>query len=188
MSPDPAPERIDFVTVGPFPEARARDLVARASRRLPLPCRLRRGPGPPVELLAGREGQVDADALLFALEADARAAGGRVVGLTLFDVASPLFTFFFGRARLAGGAAVVSLARLSPAYYGLPDDPERTAERAVTEILHEWGHAEGLPHCENARCVMRAVTDVGALDERGSAFCAECLARLPEDLRPRPSA
>lgn len=178
-------ERTDFVAVGPFPEALARDLVARASRRLPVACRLRRGPGPVVSWLPGRDAQVDADRLLEALEATAD-RDAILVGLTAYDVASPLFTFFFGRARLAGRAALVSTARLNPSYYGLPDDPERAAIRAVTEILHEWGHAAGLRHCTNVRCVMCPVTDVEALDARGSAFCSDCLLGLPKDLRPRP--
>ena len=47
-----------------------------------------------------------------------------IVGVTSLDVGLPIFTFVFGRARQGGSAAVVSLARLEPAFYGLAPDAE----------------------------------------------------------------
>lgn len=176
---------LDFVTVGPFPAALAQDLVARTSRRLPVPCRLLRGPGPAAPRLEGRD-QADADRLLAALEAVAGdgPVGHVLMGLTAQDIGSPLFTFFFGRARLRGRAGLVSVARLAPTFYGLPDDPEVTARRAVIEILHEFGHVAGLTHCDDFGCLMHVTTNVEGLDARGAAYCETCLARLPDDFRP----
>lgn len=177
---------LDFVTVGPFPAALAQDLVARTSRWLPVPCRLLRGPGPAAPRLEGRD-QTDADRLLAALEASAAEGpvGRFLMGLTAHDLGNPLFTFFFGRARLSGRAGLVSVARLTPTFYGLPDDPEVTARRAVIEILHEFGHVAGLTHCDDFGCLMHLTTDVEGLDGRGGTYCEGCLARLPDDVRPR---
>jgi archaemetzincin len=176
---------LDFVTVGPFPPELAQDLVSLTSRRLPLPCRLLRGPGPTAPRIEGRD-QLDADRLLAALEAVAAEslAGHVLMGLTAQDIGSPLFTFFFGRARLRGRAGLVSVARLAPTFYGLPDDPEITAHRAVIEILHEFGHVAGLTHCDDFGCLMHLTTNVEGLDARGSTYCEACLDRLPDDLRP----
>lgn len=130
--------------------------------------------------------QVDADALLASLEARAD-ENGVVVGLTAHDLAIPIFTFVFGRARRNGRAAVVSLARLDPAYYGLPTDQERFAERAVAEVLHELGHVAGLPHCHDAACLMSFAGSVEKVDVRGSDFCTDCARVLPRWLS-RPAA
>jgi len=189
MSPDeeePTTGSLDFVTVGPFPAALAEDLVAHTSRRLPVPCRLLRGPGPATPWIEGRD-QVDADRLLAALETVAADGhpGHVLIGLTAQDIGSPLFTFFFGRARLRGRAGLVSVARLAPTFYGLPDDRETTTRRAVIEILHELGHVAGLTHCDDFGCLMHLATDVEGLDARGATWCDRCLARLPDDLRPR---
>ena len=51
------------------------------------------------------------------------------LGLTEQDLAIPIFTFVFGRARSGGWAAVVSLARLDPTFYGLPSDEDELIRR-----------------------------------------------------------
>jgi archaemetzincin len=100
-------------------------------------------------------------------------------------VGSPLFQYFFGRARLGGRAGLVSTARLTPVFYGLPDDPGVTARRAETEILHEVGHVLGLAHCRDFACLMHVTTDVEGIDARGTSWCDECVRRMPPRLRPR---
>ena len=102
--------------------------------------------------------------------------------LTARDIGSPLFTYFFGRARLHGRAGIVSTARLSPAFHGLPDDEALTLRRAEVEVLHELGHLLGLAHCRDFACLMHVTTDVEALDARGTAFCSACSRRLPPPL------
>jgi archaemetzincin len=156
-------------------------LLAELSRRVHVSCRRVACPtAPPLDRVPGRS-QIDADRWLERLEAHAQ-PGIPLVGVTETDLALPIFTFVFGRARLAGGAAVISLARLRPEFYGLSPDLRLVARRAAAELLHELGHVAGLAHCERPDCLMRFAASVEAADLRGSVFCADCAARLPPGL------
>jgi archaemetzincin len=147
------------------------------SRRVSVPCRLESVLSfEDLPLIEGRQ-QVDADAVLHILEARPRAAGRVVVGLTGLDIGTRIFRFVFGRARRSGDAAVVSLARLDPAFYGMPPDPRLTMHRLATEILHELGHVAGLGHCNDFSCRMHFVANVESLDLRGNGLCRRCKSR-----------
>jgi archaemetzincin len=160
-------------------------LVAELSRHVELPCRTVPAPfDDPAPRVPGRP-EIDADRLLARLEQAPREAGP-LVGLTEADLGLPLFTFVFGRARLGGSAAVVSLARLRPERYGLPADPLLLARRAAAEILHELGHLAGLVHCADRSCLMWFAASVEAADLRGLAFCAGCAAALPHGFARHP--
>jgi archaemetzincin len=134
-----------------------------------------------------RRDQADADALLRQLETTA-AEDGILVGLTSADVATPIFTFVFGLARQGGRAAIVSTARLDPAFYGLPVDDDLRAHRTVLEILHEIGHVVGLAHCPDPSCLMNFAGTVEKVDIRGASFCPSCSLLLPRWIRPKPVA
>lgn len=183
MSTDGTPfpiEGIRVVLLEGLPERLATQVLARLSRRVRVPCRVAASPGGiEPRALPGRE-QVDADHLLAQLESAEIPEGEILLALTGLDLGNPVFTFFFGRARRGGRAALVSLARLSPSFYGLPEDEGATARRAVLEILHEIGHLAGLAHCESWTCLMHFCTDVTAIDNRGTTFCEACSAALPE--------
>lgn len=149
------------------------------SRATRIPCRWQgRVAGSDVPVIEGR-GQVDADAVLEQLEATATEPGVVLIGVTDRDLATPLFTFVFGRARLGGKAAVVSIARLRPEFYGLPPDPGLTVRRCVDEILHEVGHTLGLHHCRDHGCLMHFAADVTTADLRAARLCDDCAALLP---------
>jgi len=173
---------IGFLPLAGLTAPEAERLVAEASAHLTVPCRLFEPP-PGLELatVPGRD-QVDADRLLFRLEATEKLPGTALVGLTGRDLAIPIFTFVFGRARVGGHAAVVSIARLRPEHYGQPPDDALTARRAAAEILHELGHVAGLAHCRDFQCLMHFSTDVEAADLRPLRFCAACAAALPPGL------
>lgn len=182
---DAAAERAEAVVLQPVeltPDGTLEALAERLSRHLELPVHLL----PPAELevrkVAGRE-QLDAGALLEALETGARGQAQLLVGVTSADIAVPVFTFVFGLARQGGAACVVSLARTDPAFYGLPRDRDRRDQRAVCEILHELGHLATLEHCADRGCLMSFAGSVEKVDTRGSRFCAGCTARLPRWLR-----
>jgi archaemetzincin len=154
------------------------DLVARLSRRVHVPCRVDGAVQISPPLLPYRE-QGDADALLANLEAQARSPREVSVAVVALDLAIPIFTFVFGRARQGGAAALVSVARLDPAFYGLPEDRELLTHRALIEIVHELGHVASLVHCPDAACIMSFAGSVERVDVRGTDFCAACAAGLP---------
>jgi archaemetzincin len=175
-------EAVDLVPVGALPPGTLEALAARLSRRVEVACHPL-PPGPlPVRRIPGRD-QLDANALLETLEARATSDSRLLVGVAAEDIAIPVFTFVFGLARQGGGACVVSLARVDPAFYGLPADRERRDERAVAEILHEIGHLASLEHCADRGCLMSFAGSVERVDTRGSRFCGPCAGRLPHWLR-----
>jgi archaemetzincin len=170
---------LQLLVVGPGPPLPSGKLAARLSRRLAIACAARAVEEPAdLARLPGRD-QVDADRLLERIEAWPAAPGAVLVAVTSLDLAIPIFTFVFGRARAGGRAALVSCARLDPLFYGLPPDPELAAGRTVLEVLHELGHVAGLRHCDAALCLMRFAGSVEQVDARGGDFCSRCGSGLP---------
>lgn len=180
-SPNRALTAVELHPLGGLSPDRARTIAARLSRRVGASCRVAEPAVGPAPLLPGRD-QGDADALLAALESHP-AQDAVLLGVTAQDLAIPIFTFVFGRARSGGRAAVVSLARLDPAFYGLPADEDELIRRAVLEALHELGHVARLPHCDQPECLMRFAGSVEKADLRGAEFCDACARELPGWLR-----
>jgi archaemetzincin len=171
---------VHLVPLGTLSLLRAQDLAARLSARIGVACHALALAGElSAGLVPGRE-QVDADALLARLESLSPVPCGVLMGVTPHDVAIPIFTFVFGRARTGGRAALVSLARLDPAFYGLARDDALLTRRAIQEMLHELGHLASLSHCRDAACVMSFAGSAEKIDVRGAAFCCACADRLPD--------
>lgn len=101
-------------------------------------------------------------------------SGERVLGVTACDLYVPVLTFVFGEAQLEGNCAVVSMARLSETFYGLPPREELARARLIKEAVHELGHTFGLQHCKDWQCVMSSSHAVERLDMKGSEFCPSC--------------
>jgi archaemetzincin len=175
-------EAVDLLPVGGLPPATLEALAARLSRRVEVACHVLPPGALPVRRIPNRD-QLDANALLEAVEARANSDSRLLVGVTGEDIAVPVFTFVFGLARQGGRACVVSLARTDPSFYGLPPDPALRDERAVAEVLHEIGHLATLEHCPDRGCVMSFAGNVERVDIRGSRFCPTCAERLPHWLR-----
>ena len=104
--------------------------------------------------------------------------GERVVGIADVDLYAPRLNFVFGEADMTSGAAVVSLYRLRPEYYGFSPDDALFLERTAKEIVHELGHTFGLKHCSNPRCVMRFSNSLADTDVKEAHFCSECRPKI----------
>lgn len=175
-------EAVDLLPIGALPPGTLEHLAVRLSRRVEVVCHVLPPGDLPVRRIPRRD-QLDATALLEAVEARAGSDSRLLVGVTAEDIAVPVFTFVFGLARQGGRACVVSLARTDPAFYGLPPDPVLRDERAVAEMLHEIGHLATLEHCPDRNCLMSFAGNIERADTRGSRFCASCSERLPPWLR-----
>jgi len=97
----------------------------------------------------------------------------RVLGVVDADIFVPELNFVFGEAANPGIAALISLWRLKPEFYGSPPEKEVLAERSVKEAVHEIGHTLGLRHCPRSSCVMHFSNSVFDTD-RKSLFCDDC--------------
>lgn len=123
---------------------------------------------------AGR-GQYRATLLLKSLLEDPQTdRAERVLGVTGIDLFTPVLTYVFGEAQLAGRAAVVSIHRLRPEAYGLAPDPRLLYERLHKEAVHELGHTFGLMHCRSIGCVMRASPYAEEIELKSVGFCDRC--------------
>jgi archaemetzincin len=98
----------------------------------------------------------------------------RILGITEGDLGLPVLTFVFGQAQLDGRAALVSLCRLRPQFYGLAGNPKLLRDRAAKETLHELGHTFGLKHCGVPRCAMALATHIAMVDAKNAGYCEAC--------------
>ena len=103
---------------------------------------------------------------------------GRVLGITDKDLYAEGLNFVFGQAQLNGRAAVLSLCRLNPEFYGEKEDYTLLIKRARKEAIHEIGHTLGLTHCTNPSCVMCFSNTVLDVDKKSEDFCKLCKLRL----------
>lgn len=129
---------------------------------------------PPISVPRGcldaRRGQLKADLLLRRV---ALATERPVLGITDADCYADQLNFVFGIAGLGAGTAMVSLARLRTGALR-----NTFIARAMKEIFHELGHAVGLEHCDNRRCVMSFSNSLAEADAKGERLCAACRQRL----------
>lgn len=97
-----------------------------------------------------------------------------LLGLIDFDIFVPEFNYVFGLADNPGKAALISLNRLKPEFYGENSNFELFMDRALKETVHEVGHTLGLMHCRNKSCVMHFSNSIFDTDVKQSLFCEQC--------------
>jgi archaemetzincin len=106
--------------------------------------------------------------------ADKDKALDQVLGIVDADIFVPRLNFVFGEAECPGKAALVSLWRLRPEFYGKASNMELFLERITKEAMHELGHSLGLRHCSNPFCVMYFSNSIFETDRKQSLFCTKC--------------
>ena len=94
--------------------------------------------------------------------------------VTPVDLYVPRLNFVFGLADVRRRAAVISLARLNPEFYGQRSNPRLLNERALKEAVHELGHLLGLGHCPKPTCIMFFSNTLADTDRKGPGFCPVC--------------
>jgi len=102
----------------------------------------------------------------------------RVLAVTEADLYVPRLNFVFGEALCPGKAAVISLCRLRPEFYGESPNMALFVERSVKEAVHEIGHTFGLGHCNDSACIMFFSNSILDTDRKKLVFCEKCYARL----------
>jgi len=97
-----------------------------------------------------------------------------VLGIADVDLYVPSLNFVFGEADPINRAALISIARLKPSFYGLHNDDDLLLERAGKEAVHELGHVFNLHHCDQAKCVMFFSNSLTDTDVKEDEFCNRC--------------
>jgi archaemetzincin len=98
----------------------------------------------------------------------------RILGIVDVDIFVASLNFVFGEAQCPGKAALVSICRLRPKFYGKRSSTELLAERSTKEAVHELGHTLGLGHCPNPFCVMYFSNSIFETDRKQGLFCGKC--------------
>ena len=98
----------------------------------------------------------------------------KLVGVTWADLFMGRLNFIFGQAQVNGRTCVISLHRLSPAFYGEGMDYPLLLERSVKEAAHELLHCYGMQHCKDKDCVMAFSSNITGVDKKSVNVCRKC--------------
>lgn len=168
-APTPRPPLVVVRGLGPVPSEHLRTACRVLLDEYPVRCEIR-GSRSVFEAMEGWEEsreQLDARLALDALFRSRPTNALVEVNITTVDIYEADKPYVFGLASLTDRVAVVSLARIS-------DDTERLPHRLEKLVLHETGHALGLPHHDDVDCAMRQDPTVDSLDTAPGELCEVC--------------
>ena len=123
------------------------------------------------------------------LQAGLQREEGIGIVLTSADIYTGGTNYIFGLATF--GSALVSSARIDPAFWKGIQEIFRYASEGrpffesqyAKVLIHELGHAVGLPHCEDWDCAMRYSNSPMELYRKGEDYCDACRGRFLSNIR-----
>ncbi len=98
----------------------------------------------------------------------------KILAICDFDAYANGLNFIFGQAHIEGRVLVIYLPRLKQEFYEQKKNDNIFYQRMTKETIHEIGHAFGLRHCKNRKCVMYFSNSSYDTDIKNSFFCNNC--------------
>ena len=130
---------------------------------------------PPLELFDNqRKKWISDDILGWLMSKENPDINTKILAMCDFDAYSDGLNFVLGEAHTKGGVAAIYLPRLEEEFYGRKKDNKIFYKRVIKESVHELGHAFGLKHCENRRCVMHFSNSIEDTDIKEDVLCKNC--------------
>ncbi len=111
----------------------------------------------------------------------------KILAICDFDAYVNGLNFVFGQAHIEGKVLAIFLPRLKQEFYGQKKNDHLFYQRIIKEAIHEIGHAFGLRHCENRKCVMYFSKSLCDTDTKNNFFCNNCQDYFTSDYKVKKS-